>query len=54
MNYITIIDDRTVLATGYCLLQIRDDTAADNIIRALVENGMIVKRTHIHPGGLVE
>lgn len=51
MNFIYVVDDG---AHPSPLLYVRDDVAADNIVRALVENGMMVKRTHVHPGGMME
>jgi len=46
MNYIQVIDDRSAWASAPPVLQVKDDTAADNIVRCLVENGMMVKRQH--------
>ena len=46
MNYIQVIDDRDMVMGTPPILTIRDDKAADNIVRCLVENGMMVKRQH--------
>jgi hypothetical protein len=46
MNYIQVIDDRPI--GGFLpVLQVKEDDKADNIVRCLIENGMIVKRQHL-------
>lgn len=44
MNYIQVIDDRGSGWVKYPILQVKEDGSADNIVRCLIENGMMVKR----------
>jgi len=44
MNYIQVIDDRGSGWVTYPVLQVKEDKAADNIVRCLLENGMMIKR----------
>jgi hypothetical protein len=46
MNYIQVIDDRGTGWVHYPVLHVKEDKAADEIVRCLVENGMMVKRQH--------
>jgi len=46
MNYIQVIDDRGSGWVKFPVLQVNDDKATDNIVKCLVENGMMVKRQH--------
>jgi hypothetical protein len=43
VNYIQVIDDRPGIY--FPSLQVRDEKAADNIVRCLIENGMMIKRS---------
>jgi hypothetical protein len=42
MNYIRMIDDRPGIY--YPTLQVKNGKAADNIVRCLIENGIMVQR----------
>jgi len=44
MNYIQVIDNRNKDWVTYPVLQVKEDGSADNIVRCLIENGMMVKR----------
>jgi len=47
VNFIKVIDDRAGIY--FPVLQVNGEKAADNIVRCLVENGMMVQRTSVYP-----